>query len=206
MNASALPRRNNPALKRARILEEAIQLLAEEGFYRFTVEELARRSAVSKGGLLHHFRTKEDLFVAVLEEYEQRLGQALGSVVASLAGEPREGATRTTALALLRGMVEHSAAEPELMRLFAVIQAEALQASHPAHDYFAGLQDRIATGIGRIVQGLTAEPDAVAREIYAAMMGLEYQWLRTGGGFDYLAAWDRVAGKLLPEGNREGAG
>lgn len=205
MTSASPRRRNNPALKRVRILAEAIRLLAEEGFYRFTVEELARRSGVSKGGLLYHFRTKEELFVAVLVEYEQRLGQALSTVAAGFGAERRKDAQREKALALLRGMVEHSVAEPELMRLFAVIQAEALQASHPAHDYFAGLQDRIAAGIGRIVQGLTAEPEAAAREIYAAMTGLEYQWLRTGGGFDYLAAWDRVAAKLLPVNRSDGA-
>ena len=62
-----------------------------------------------------------------------------------------------------------------------------------------GTTHAIMAGLSRIVATLTAEPEATAREIYALMIGLEYQWLRTDGGFDYVAEWDRAVLKLLPD-------
>jgi AcrR family transcriptional regulator len=199
-------KRQDPEDRRRAIIDEAIVAIGERGYFGFTIQDLAQRCGLTNGGLLYHFKTKEELFLAVLVEYEQRMEAALVAVAKRFAEEPGDGASRHKALALLRGMVEHSAAEPELMRLFAVIQAEALHQGHPAHGYFDELQGRIMAGLAAIAKDLTAEPEAAAREIYAMMMGLEYQWLRTGGAFDYLAEWDRVVAKLLPEIDRGGQG
>ena len=196
-------KREGPEARRRLIIDEAIVAIGERGYFGFTIQDLAKRCGLTNGGLLYHFRTKEELFLAVLVEYERRMETALVAVAERFGSDT---VPHAKALALLRGVVELSAAEPELMRLFAVVQAEALHHAHPAHDHFAELQGRIVAGLGSIVQGLTAEPDAAAREIYAMMMGLEYQWLRTGGGFDYLAEWDRAIMKLLPDHNVRGEG
>lgn len=196
--------RIDPEMRKAQILEHAIRIVGERGFYGFTLQDLAKSCGLTAGGLLYHFKTKEDLFVAVVAEYERRMGLGLAAVGEHFGNESAEASPRIKALALLRSMVEQSAAEPELMRLFAVVQVEALHQAHPAHDYFAQLQHRIMAGLGRIVEGLTTEPEATAREIYALMVGLEYQWLRTEGTFDYPAAWDRAVAKLLPEDASEG--
>ncbi|GGC16686.1 hypothetical protein GCM10011494_39480 [Novosphingobium endophyticum] len=197
--AEKVRKREGPEARRRLIIDEAIIAIGERGYFGFTVQDLAKRCGLTNGGLLYHFKTKEELFLAVLVEFERRMETALSAVAERFTQELGDFALRAKALALLRGMVELSAAEPELMRLFAVVQAEALHHAHPAHDYFAELQGRIMAGLGGIVRDLTKEPDATAREIYAMMMGLEYQWLRTDGGFDYLAEWDRVVVKLLPD-------
>jgi AcrR family transcriptional regulator len=195
-------KREGPEARRRAIIDEAIVAIGERGYFGFTIQDLAQRCGLTNGGLLYHFKTKEELFLAVLVEYERRTELNLVAVAQQFSDEGREGTSRTIALALLRGMVEHSASEPELMRLFAVVQAEALHRAHPAHDYFSELQGRIMAGLGAIVRGLTPEPEVAARAIYAMMIGLEYQWLRTDGAFDYLAEWDRAVVKLLPEDDK----
>lgn len=199
-------KREDPLVRRRAIIDTAIVAIGERGYFGFTIQDLAQRCGLTNGGLLYHFKTKEELFLAVLVEYEHRMEVALTDVAKRFASEPDVGSSRSKAMALLRGMVEHSAEDPELMRLFAVVQAEALHHAHPAHDYFSALQGRIMTGLAGIVGALTRQPEAAAREIYAMMMGLEYQWLRTDRGFDYLAAWDRAIAKIIPEHCQDGEG
>jgi AcrR family transcriptional regulator len=61
-----------PRAQRTRqsILEAAGQVFAENGFVGASVEEVLTRSNTTKGALYFHFRTKEDLAAAVIEEEE----------------------------------------------------------------------------------------------------------------------------------------
>jgi AcrR family transcriptional regulator len=54
---------------RAKILEAAIELATEEGIMAMTLDGVCKRVAISKGGLIHHFRSKDELLVAMLERF-----------------------------------------------------------------------------------------------------------------------------------------
>ena len=56
-----------PCLKAAR------QLFAEKGFAQTGREEIAERAGVTRGALYHHFASKTDVAVAVIEELEAEL-------------------------------------------------------------------------------------------------------------------------------------
>ncbi len=49
------------------ILDAAEDLVAAQGVQNLTFDALARSSGVSKGGILYHFRSKEDLATAMIE-------------------------------------------------------------------------------------------------------------------------------------------
>ncbi len=53
---------------RRRILEAAGRCLAAEGFARTTVEQIASTAGVSKALVYHHFRGKQEILEAVLED------------------------------------------------------------------------------------------------------------------------------------------
>lgn len=61
---------------RARIVDVAGELFAQAGYDATSIEAVLEKSEVSRGALYHHFRNKEDLFVAVLEDIEARIAQA----------------------------------------------------------------------------------------------------------------------------------
>lgn len=52
---------------RAQLLDAAEAVVAEEGVQALTLDAVAARSGISKGGLLYHFRSKEDLAAAMIE-------------------------------------------------------------------------------------------------------------------------------------------
>ena len=62
---------------RLRITEAARMLFLERGFDAVTVAEVAKRADVSEATVFNYFATKEDIFVAGLEAFEQRLIDAV---------------------------------------------------------------------------------------------------------------------------------
>jgi AcrR family transcriptional regulator len=61
------PQQERSRATRARLLEAAIDSLAELGWHATTVAVVAERAGVSRGATQHHFRTREDLFLAAVE-------------------------------------------------------------------------------------------------------------------------------------------
>lgn len=65
------PRRTLQAEKsastRQRILEAAIECLIELGYARTTTVEVAERAGVSRGAMLHHYRSKAELLYAAMD-------------------------------------------------------------------------------------------------------------------------------------------
>jgi AcrR family transcriptional regulator len=62
---------------RQHIADTAWALIADHGFARVTVAEIARAAEVSEATLFNYFATKEDLFFFRLDEYGERLVQGV---------------------------------------------------------------------------------------------------------------------------------
>jgi AcrR family transcriptional regulator len=61
-----------------RVLAFARKIILEKGVNHFTLEEVAKQAGISKGGLLYHFPTKEELIKAMLHQYMQDLDSGIG--------------------------------------------------------------------------------------------------------------------------------
>ncbi|MFP7477043.1 TetR/AcrR family transcriptional regulator [Terribacillus saccharophilus] len=65
----------------AKILDAAAELILEHGVSNVTLEKIAKRAEISKGGLLYHYRTKEALFqelnVAAIQDFEESIARNL---------------------------------------------------------------------------------------------------------------------------------
>ncbi len=79
----ALSKRMNSADRRAAIVRQAVRLFAERGFRGATTRELAAAAGVTEPVLYTHFRTKRELYEAIIEvkscEGRDRLAALAGS-------------------------------------------------------------------------------------------------------------------------------
>lgn len=159
--------------KTEEILEAALRTVAEKGYSRATIRELAETVGLSKTGLLHHFGSKEALFIEILRRRAD-LGQA--RVVQ---------ATSNSEDFQLSDIARLGMAEPGLIQLYARFSAEATEPGHPAHEFF---QQRYVDSRARTAQviaqyqsrGLLAKtlnPETVASAFLAMYDGLQIQWL-----------------------------
>jgi AcrR family transcriptional regulator len=66
----------NAERTRAAVLAAATEAMSERGT-GVSLDDIARRAGVSKGGLLHHFVNREALIVALVEEAQQQLRESV---------------------------------------------------------------------------------------------------------------------------------
>lgn len=79
-SATASRKRATP-LARRRILDAAQEILRREGSGGLTLEAVARQAGVSRGGLLYHFPTMEELAGAVVEDCLKHFDSVLQSLM-----------------------------------------------------------------------------------------------------------------------------
>jgi AcrR family transcriptional regulator len=191
--------RENPEVRRAQILDEAILIVGERGYHGFTIQELAQRCGVSNAGLLYHFPSKDQLFLAMLQAYEKREAIAMAPVVdRARRGLEHNADSAVDVLDMFRTMVARGATQPHIGRLYMILQSETLDPSHPAHASFRARESAVLALFETLMSPFADSPKATARQLLALMDGLALQWLRGGQSFDIVAEWDRAIGILVP--------
>src|SRR5215475_14437242 len=120
-------RMQDPDLRRTQILDEAIRIIGARGYHGFALQDVAQRCGLTNGGVLYHFASKEQLLLAALQEHDRRLS---AEMMAMLAPKMRETGHKSlplrATLETLHTIVQRAGDHPELSRLYAVLQAEAL--------------------------------------------------------------------------------
>lgn len=129
------------AKTRMKLLDAATELIATYGVGALTLERVAATAGVSKGGLLYHFGTKQELVVAMLMH---TLGDADNRLEA-LTDADRPGAFATAYLDYVRtGEHIRRGAAVGIFASAALDEGEL----KPAQDQFATWQDRLVTDDG----------------------------------------------------------
>jgi TetR/AcrR family fatty acid metabolism transcriptional regulator len=65
---------------RERVIKSAVKMFAEKGFFRTTVEDIARSARIAKGTLYLYFKDKETLYLATVEKHFERGLMALADI------------------------------------------------------------------------------------------------------------------------------
>lgn len=182
-------------VKREEILDAALDLFARNGYDRTSVREVARLTGLTQAGLLHHFSSKEELFVEVLRRRDRR------SLDRFTDDFDRGHHTVDGLIAVVR----HNALEAGLVRLFVAMSAESTASDSPAREFFEAryhdLQAEVADDLRRKqADGLLAadlDPAALASLLIAAADGLQIQWLLDPSGPDMGARLGELWAALL---------
>lgn len=186
--ATGLARRNQ-------ILDAALLRFGQDGYRKTSLARVARDAGITDAGLLHHFRDKQQLLLAVVQYWHEQLDEQWVRVPDSV----REA---------FRCHLEDTAGSldmPGILELAVVVGAEATAPDHPAHDFFSDWQekgvreltDRLRAGAesGELKTGLNHEH--IARECAALDAGLRLQWLASGRSFDLVAVMRSHLDRLM---------
>jgi TetR/AcrR family fatty acid metabolism transcriptional regulator len=74
------PKKDVPQERKAQIYEAAFNCFHRKGYYRTTMDDIAVESELSKGTLYWYFESKKDLFVSMLRQVMEPLGQRMASI------------------------------------------------------------------------------------------------------------------------------
>ncbi len=106
--------------KRRRVLESAKSAFARDGFAGTNVNLVAAAAGISVGALYKYFRTKDDLFLAIIEESHELLESTLAGIFAA------EPTFFGRVEAILRAAVRSAQDDPELIRIYVACTTEEL--------------------------------------------------------------------------------
>jgi AcrR family transcriptional regulator len=185
--------------RRHQILEQAIGLIGERGYYGFTIQELGRRCGLSNPGLLHYFPSKQAVLLAVLDDLQATETDVMTPLVQSAMLELQGDDAKDAALHILRTIAVRAHAKPDTCLLLAGLQSESLDPAHPAHDWWSRREAAVLEFYTGLLRPHVDAPQMVARALLAMMDGLFLQWMRTGRAFDVLTAWDQALARVVPE-------
>ena len=182
------PRGTGPGQTRERIVAAAAELFAERGFHATPMTSVAEAAGLSQTGLLHHFPTKEELLAAVLEQRDLR---DLETLAATRDHPPRGWEVWDDMVTL----VALNSRREGLVRLFTSLAGEAVDPSHPGHDWLGTHHEAAVESLARALREAaddgTADEDVpserLARQAVALMDGLQLQWLMRPGDVDMAA-------------------
>ncbi|MDQ0422890.1 AcrR family transcriptional regulator [Peteryoungia aggregata LMG 23059] len=79
---SAHHRKKQPEQVRRALLDCAAQIAAEQGASAITIQAVADRAGVTKGGLLHHFDSKQALLAAVFADLLEQMDREIDRTMA----------------------------------------------------------------------------------------------------------------------------
>ena len=165
-------------LTRQRIMDAALNVFSRKGFHDTRIDDIADEAQSSKGGVYFHFPGKEQLFLALIDEFARLLEERL---TASIAAEPR-GIRRVEA-ALQAGLSVFGEYN-QLAKIF-LLQAVGLGQTFETKrleilDRFAGL---IQCHLDEAVVDGNIEPidtEIVAHAWVGAINELVMRWIQTG--------------------------
>lgn len=86
----ARPKQVRSAETRQRLLEATVECLVEHGFAGTTMQRVQARAQVSRGALVHHFPSMEDLLVGAIQHVAHHQLSQLRLALASLDGDEDE--------------------------------------------------------------------------------------------------------------------
>ncbi|WP_045563675.1 TetR/AcrR family transcriptional regulator [Streptomyces sp. FxanaA7] len=186
MPASPAYRRLPPAERRRQILAAATELIAASGFDHVPLEAFAAACGMTKAGLLHHFPSKDDLLIAVLEHRDEN--DTAAALVAAAVPVRDAAAARV----VMTAVVHQNLGQLSLVRLYTVLAAEALDPAHPAHAYFDRRLRQSRAELADKLLHWHPNPDLAAVQLLAFLDGLQLNWLRAPD-IDFLAHWESFA-------------
>ncbi|WP_429452063.1 TetR/AcrR family transcriptional regulator [Paraburkholderia sp. WC7.3g] len=152
----------------------AANIFAVAGYRGGSLRQIASDLGLSFTSVKHHFHTKENLLIAVLEANDALAVENLKADKAGLG-------FLESAIALAQRNLGKRGAQ----RLLALLAAEASAPDHPAHAWFLERYERVrghlAQGIAEDIAAgrLSAEidPSSTATTLMALWDGLQLQWL-----------------------------
>lgn len=151
--------------KREQLVQTAQQLFYQEGYHATGIDRILAESGVAKMTLYKHFRSKEELITAVLEDRHRQLASLLDAQFERLA--PAQAI-----LATFHGLQQWIEAPGYCGCLFGHAAAEYQDPQHPVHRqasaHKAYLLERFS---GALQAGGVDRPESLARQLLMLLEG-----------------------------------
>lgn len=162
--------------KRRRIIDAAVEVFAEKGFFGAKVSEVAEAAGVADGTIYLYFKSKDEILISLFEEKMDEIMSRLAELLATM--EDPEAKMRRYIAAHL----ELVAAQPHLMQ---VLTVELRQSARFIKEYRPQGFKKYLSIIGAILEEGQAsgvfrkdlDPAVFRRALFGAIDELSLEWI-----------------------------
>jgi len=191
--------------RRKAILETTVSFISQFGFWGFTIRDVAQAQNITEAGLLYYFKSKEQLLEETLK-YADRTNQIAIAEHLGVQGVTGEVLDDGIAYhcdlglkAISTGTVETNADRPEMVRLYTLLESEALSKDHPVHEYFEQREINLLKEYAFAAErDGVADPERTALQVLSAMEGLRLRWLNGSHDVDFVGEWKAIIDLFIP--------
>ncbi|MCH4209412.1 TetR/AcrR family transcriptional regulator [Bifidobacterium sp.] len=181
-----------------RIAQATAHALGRRGYYGTTLQQIADAVGLTKPGLLHYVGNKQGLMQLTLEWYDSSVKVSI--VLAQYRTREQDPHAIYSMPSALRGIVQFNALRPDHVRMFSILNAEAISAESPFHEYF---QNRDRTLVRDFLNYRWKAPEgtdlaAVLSTAFNAMDGVQIRWLHDPRHTDLNALWRQTERTIFP--------
>lgn len=103
-----MTRKNNPKQAIENIITISAKLFAEKGYDKTSMQDISDAVGMSKGGIFHHFSSKEDIFNAVMERQFEQITETVKKWLDEMHG--------LTAKEKLRGLIRRNLMDEKIIK------------------------------------------------------------------------------------------
>lgn len=103
-----MTRKNNPKQAIENIITISAKLFAEKGYDKTSMQDIVDALGMSKGGIFHHFNSKEDIFNAVMERQFEQVIETVNQWLDEMHG--------LTAKEKLRGLIKRNLTDEKIIK------------------------------------------------------------------------------------------
>ena len=189
--------------KRRRILDAAVKVFAEKGFFQARVSDIARMAGVADGTIYLYFKNKDDLLISIFEEKMKEINVKFRDAL---------GTEKDSVQRFRRLIAMHLAGFQAYPELAAVLQVELRQSSRFMREYKKVELKNYLDLMGDVVregqqQGVFRKDiplGLVKRFVFGALDEVVSTWVLAGRPYDLESLTDPLVDLFL-NGLREGA-
>jgi AcrR family transcriptional regulator len=173
-----------------------MSVFGTRGYHNGSLVEIAELAGMTHSGVLHHFGSKEQLLISMLEYRDDADVENYADHQAPRGAE------------FLKHLVEtaqQNSMRPGIIQTYSVLSGESVTEGHPAQEFFrarlSGLREMLVNALTLATDG-KADPTDISRAasgIIATMDGLQVQWLLDPDAVSMPEAVDLMIRSVLRE-------
>lgn len=191
-------RSQQKATKRSAILDGAVRVFADKGFFNATVAEIARAAGVADGTIYLYFKSKDELLLSIFDE---KMAELCDAARAAIAGAPTAAEALRRVARLHLDSVERN---PAVARVLIVELRQSSSFVQKAEKpsltaYLALLAEVVSAGQRSGEFRTDVHPAAFKRALFGALDEIALGWLVARRKFD-LQQTARELGDLFVRG------
>src|SRR5262245_59650773 len=166
--------------KRERILDAAVRVFAQEGFYNAKVSQIAQVAGVADGTIYLYFKSKDELLISLFEDRMERVNANLREAISS-ESTARERLKRVIRLHLELVQQNRHMAEVICVELRQSSKFIKEYANPKFSEFLRLIAGAVETGQKSGELRPDIDPQLVARSLFGALDEISLAWLVRGG-------------------------